>query len=98
MKLGSFSLCQKLQTWQNSNLTFNPTFADGAKQLALPLPPEEQNPGVEGAGCRISFQVAVVGEGPGNAQAQMKLAYLSVCLLANSTETCIVCDCGLFFS
>ena len=44
--------------------------------------------------------LAVVGEGPDNVQVQLKLAYVIVCLLADSTEswtTYVVCDCGLSF-
>lgn len=53
-----------------------------------------------GKRVELPSRLAVVGEGCGNAQVQLKLAYLVVCLLADSTEswtTCIACDCGLSF-
>ena len=53
-----------------------------------------------GKRLELSSMLAVVGEGLGNAQVQLKLAYVIVCLLADSTEswtTCVVCDCGLSF-
>ena len=53
-----------------------------------------------GERVELCSMLAVIGEGPSNAQVQLKLAYVIVCLLADSTEswtTCVVCDCGLSF-